>query len=152
MSVTWNGSTITQSRPVLIYHHEVCFISNGQNFIPRETVATLDAPGSHALVCRSETSHRVSWYLTNGSLVNSMGSPAFFQHRTAADTTPSITRLLLYVFLFSPIASASHNGLWTCRLNGDSSGSIAVGLYQRGAGEGLRTFWTFCTFINSTAC
>ncbi len=135
VSVTWNGNTISQSHPVLIYHHEVRVIFNGQNFIPHETVPTLGDAGSRALVCRSETRHRVAWYLTDGVIVNSTGSPDFFQHRTLAEETPSITRLLRYGN--NSVPSASHNGLWTCRLNGDSSGSIPVGLYQRGGGEKL---------------
>ncbi len=139
MSVTWNGTTIDLFRPVLIYHDEV-------RFIPPETVDTLGDPGSLALVCRSESCHRVSWNHIDGSIVTNTSSPAFFQHRTEEEETPSIAGLLRYES--NSVPSASHNGLWTCRLNNNYVGYIPVGLYQRGGGEeGLRTF---CTVISLT--
>ena len=104
MSVTWNGSKI--AGPVLIYHDEIR--------IP------------HDLLCLSSANNGVAWHLTDRTTVHVgllLGS--FYQ-------TISGLRSHLLRFGVSNVSTANHNGLWSCRLNGDAESAIPVGLYQRG--------------------
>ena len=109
MSVTWSGTTV--EGPVLLYHDE----------IPRSV-------GSNGLLCQTSENTGVAWHLTEGTTVRTTG----FTHVGGFYQTISSTRVyLLHSLGFDP-SSANHNGLWSCRLNGDAGSAIPVGLYQRG--------------------
>ena len=106
MSVRWNSTTITG--PVLIYHDEIPL-----------TVATF-----HSLICQS-SNIEVAWHLMDGTTVSATG--VFNQ----ATSSSGMTSLLLHS-RDNDESTANHNGLWSCRLNGDAESAIPVGLYQRG--------------------
>lgn len=97
-------------------------------------MSNLNTPG--ALVCRSGSLYKVSWHLTNNEFANSslftQGNPIFFIGRFLVYTSILLRR----DYYQSPQApDQSHNGLWTCRLEGEVDGAISVGLYQRGGGK-----------------
>ena len=111
VSVEWRGDTISQ--PLLVYHDEITAFNGGGT-----------------LICQSETLMQ-GWHFPNGNSVN-MASPDIggFQQFTARTAT------VLYRNQDMPLtANTSLNGLWSCRLNGDESGAIPVGIYSRGGGE-----------------
>ena len=111
MSVTWSGTTV--NGPVLLYHDE----------IPQRV-------GSNgSLLCQSSENTGVAWHLTDGTTVRT--ATGFTQFGGFYQTISSTRVYLLRSFGFDP-SSANHNGLWTCRQNGDAGSAIPVGLYQRG--------------------
>ena len=117
VSVIWNGSTITG--PVLIYHDE----------IPRNPLLV------NGLLCRSQISIGVAWYLTNETSVRGPSyGDAFYQTKVSAGMTSRLLRIGV-----SNGSTAAHNGLWSCRLSGDAGNAIPVGLYQRG-----REYYSYC--------
>jgi hypothetical protein len=126
VTVIWNGTVVTG--PVLIYQDELVVYDGA---IPPPS--SLDGPGSHTLFCRSTTSAGVAWHLANGTIINPTSSTAFHQRTTGPGVIPSESALVHYVNI--TVSSDSHNGLWTCQLNGTFTGSFPVGVYQRGNGE-----------------
>jgi hypothetical protein len=129
VTVIWNGTVVTG--PVLIYQDEIAVYLN---VIP--PLSSLDGPGSHTLFCRSATSAQVGWHLVGGAIISIVGSPTFHQRRTDPGVIPSESVLVRYASRSE--SSASHNGLWTCQLNRNFSGSFPVGVYQRGGGKTVR--------------
>lgn len=118
VSVSWNGTTI--SGPVLIYQDEIA-VSDANN---------------DTLMCISENHAIAGWYLPTGTIVSlsAYGTNDFRQIRT--EETPSVSRLLLSR---EGIArNDTHtNGLWTCKLNGQTSrcNAVPVGIYGKTGGE-----------------
>ena len=120
--MTWNGTTITG--PVLIYQDEI---------IPddRDNVSPLDG----TLICRHETQAQVGWHFANGQALTSSRTDLHFrQRRTGTSATPSVSRLTNNQ-PEDPLENVIANGLWTCRLDGDSNAAIPVGIYIRGGGK-----------------
>ena len=127
MTVTWRGNNIT-GIPTLIYHDEVEIVE----YSPPPTLSNPNGP--HGLLCNS-TVGPIAWWPGNG-----LTDPPF-------DT--NIPRRLIYQIiprghLMAQIVNDGrdyvggsefpfHNGLFTCRRNGDISTAVPVGLYQRGA-------------------
>ena len=125
MSVTWNGSDITG--PVLIYHDEILVEDTGPFTIG-------DPSRNGSLVCRHSSEAQVGWHTPNGSWVHGpsqLNNFDFKQIRTGDDVTPSMSRLSLNREGIGHNDSFA-NGLWSCRLNGQYSGAISVGIYGRG--------------------
>ena len=125
MTVTWNDTTITG--PVLIYQDEI---------IPdnRDNVQT-DPPLDGTLICRHETQAQVGWHFANGQALSDTSITNHFrQRRTGITATPSVSRLTTNQE-DQPLENVIANGLWTCRLDGDFSSAIPVGIYVRGGGN-----------------
>ena len=123
-----SNTTSTTGQPWLFFHDEMIDVGG----------AVLSNIG-HGLVCRSYTAFTVGWHFTNGDPVprftsGVFGPIPFSQQLTDKKTVPSIARLIRT----SPREPdyTHSNGLFTCRLNGSEDGSISVGLYVRGGGEG----------------
>ena len=115
MSVIRVGTGITS--PVLIYQDEV----------PEEISSN---PRSQSLFCESSGTG-VSWHFPSGSSVDQFSFPSsedFLQLIRPMDTQ-------LLRNSMSALTNTSLNGLWSCRLNGDESGAIPVGIYSRGGGK-----------------
>ena len=124
--MTWNGTTITS--PVLIYQDEILVDPTGVI----STISSLPV-----LVCTSQDQTGVNWHLPGGDLVN-IGLPFSFslsgdfnQFRSTAGTVSGLSRNRTDVVC----TDAATNGLWTCRLNGEASGAVSVGIYARGGGK-----------------
>ena len=125
VTVTWNGTTITG--PVLIYQDEL--IADD-----RDNVET-DPPLNGTLICRHETQAQVGWHFANGQALTSSRTDFHFrQRRTGTSATPSVSRLTTNQ-PDDPLENVIANGLWTCRLDGDSNDAIPVGIYIRGGGK-----------------
>ena len=124
MTVTWNGTTI--SGPVFIYQDELV-----QDF--RTNV--LATPVDGTVICRSESQSVAGWHFTNGLLVSLSSTTSHFRQRRTT-SAPSVSRLTTNI-PDEALTDAVANGLWTCRLNGASSGAIMVGIYARGGGVEL---------------
>ena len=110
VSATFEGVAITE--PVLIYHEEISKrISNS------------------TLVCNGG-----QWYFPNGNTVD--GFDFDRQSQTDFQQVPTDnTNRLIRTSRVSELTNTSLSGLWSCRLNGDESGAILVGIYSRGGGE-----------------
>ena len=122
--MTWNGTTITG--PVLIYQDEI----TSDNRVNVET----DPPLNGTLICRHETLAQVGWHFANAQALSTNPDFHFRQRRTGTTATPSVSRLTTN----RPDQSLENviaNGLWTCRLDGDISNAISVGIYIRGGGN-----------------
>ena len=130
VTATWNGTVITG--PVLIYHDEILADAA---VMPR-VVGDINALG--ALVCTSSMP-RVGWRRTDhvffgdGVLENELS-----QTRTGVTVVPNRARLARANENVDP-STAFQNGLWCCRISGDSAEVMAnlvfVGVYRRGMGE-----------------
>ena len=102
------------TEPRLLYHDEV----------PTSIVM------ADALRCISAGA---SWHYPNGSLVDEfigfMGNNYFQQLMLNADSR-------LQRNIAAPVPTEDDlDGLWTCRLRGNETGAIPVGIYQRGGGK-----------------
>ena len=111
MSVVLAEVPITERR--LLYHDEI------PTSIIRED----------ALRCISAGA---SWHFPNGSLVDEfsglMGN-YFTQRMLSTDSR-------LQRNIAAPVPTEDDlNGLWTCRLRGNETGAIPLGIYQRGRGK-----------------
>ena len=129
VTVTWNGTRITG--PVLIYHDEIT-IDPG----PTYSLGDIAAPG--ALVCTSETTTRASWRRVDHLFFDDVNrgvisTTVLNQIRTAADATPNRGRLSRDNENVNP-SDANQNGLWCCRVSGDTV-FVFAGIYRRGMGE-----------------
>ena len=124
MTVTWNGTNIT-GRPTLIYHDEVTAIY----YRPPPTLRNPNGPGG--LLCNS-TVGPIAWWPGNG-----LTNPPF-------DT--NVPGILIYQIIPSGNLAAQivndgrnvdvsrspyHNGLFTCRRDGNISTAVPVGFYAR---------------------
>ena len=128
VTVTWNGTRITG--PVLIYHDEIT-VDPGPTYSFGDTAA----PG--ALVCTSETAARASWRRADhrffGDVNIAISTTVLNQIRTPASATPNRGRLSQPSENVNP-SDANQNGLWCCRVSGDSA-FVFAGVYRRGMGE-----------------
>ena len=124
VTVTWNGTSITG--PVLIYQDELV--------VDNRASPTATPTRSGTLKCTSQDQQRVGWHLPDGTSICEDGTGDFRQIRIGSGVTPSVSRLSVNREDVSR-DDDSTNGLWTCRLNGESSVSIPVGIYERGGGE-----------------
>ena len=125
MTVTWNGNDIT-NKPTLIYHDEVKAVM----YSPPPTLSNPNGPGG--LLC-SSTVGPISWWPGNG-LIN----PPFDTNRDERFIYQIIPdgNLMAQIVKDGRIVnipgSSFHNGLFTCRRNGDTSTAVPVGFYARG--------------------
>ena len=116
---------------MLIYHDEI-IVDPG----PTYSFGDNAAPG--ALVCTSETTQRASWRRADHLFIGDVTSRPISitnlnQIRTAADATPNRGRLSRDNENVNP-SDASQNGLWCCRVSGNTV-FVFAGVYRRGMGE-----------------
>ena len=124
--MTWNGTNITG--PVLIYQDELV--------VDDRASPTATPTRNGTLTCTSQDQHRVGWHNAGGSSLLEGVTAVLRQIRTGSGVTPSVSRLSVTIEGISD-DDDSNNGLWTCRLNGESGvpTPIPVGIYSRGGGE-----------------
>ena len=111
MSIILATVPITERR--LIYHDEV------PTLLGRDD----------ALRCISAGA---AWHFPNGFLVdeNSDTRDTYFAQRTLS------TESRLLRDIAAPVAIGDDlNGLWTCRVRGNETGAVPLGVYQRGGGK-----------------
>ena len=138
VTVTWRGNNIT-GIPTLIYHDEVETVT----YSSPPTLSHPNGPGG--LLC-SSTVGPISWWPGNG-LINSPGP---------FDTNRD-DRLIYQIIpdgnLMAQIVNDGrtdvdisgtnfHNGLFSCRRNGDTSAAVPVGFYARGGMTGELIIFT----------
>ena len=126
MTVTWNGTDIT-GRPTLIYHDEVVSI----NYSSPPTIVNPNGLGG--LICSSiDTVGPIAWHPGDGSTVifdYNIRERIIYQIIPSGNLTAQIVR----DGRSHDIPRTSyHNGLFTCRWNGDILTAVPVGFYQRG--------------------
>ena len=73
-----------------------------------------------SLFCQSSVDTGVAWHLPNGT--------------TVGNFTPFEVpyQFISFAGMSSLLYNMEYNGLWSCRLSGDTGSAIPVGLYQRG--------------------
>ena len=107
--------TVPITEPRLLYHDEIPTTALEQD----------------ALRCISAGA---SWHFPNGSLVDEFSgtSDIYFQQlMLSADSRLSRN-------IAAPVPTEDDlNGLWTCRLRGNETGAIPLGIYQRGGGNDI---------------
>ena len=109
-AVSVTWNNSTITGPVLIYHDKIGLLS-----------------------CQSSADTEVAWHLPNGTTVGNLTQlGVFFQ----LIIHPGMKFLL---HRDSNVSTANHNGLWSCRLSGDTGSAIPVGLYQRGREYSIAT-------------
>ena len=130
VTVFWQGNDIT-NKPTLIYHEEV------------ETVTYRDPPrlsnpnGTGGLLC-SSTVGDIGWYPGDGRMElfdTNRNERQIYQIIPSGNLTAQIVRDGRNLDISGP-QNNFHNGLFTCRRNGDISTAIPVGFYQRNGGTG----------------
>ena len=129
VTVTWNGTDIT-NQPTLIYHDEVQAVMYDSS----PTLSNPNGPGG--LLCNS-TVTPIAWWAGDGtsSFDTNIRVRQIYQIIPSENLTAQIVRdgrsneMNLSGFSF-------HNGLFTCRSNGDISTAIPVGFYYRNGTTG----------------
>ena len=128
MTVTWRGNNIT-GIPTLIYHDEVETVM----YSPPPTLSNPNGPGG--LLCNS-TVGPISWWPGNGVIDDpgpfdtNVRPRIIYQIIPSGDLMAQIVRDGRDTGLIATISF--HNGLFTCRRNGDISTAVPVGFYSRG--------------------
>ena len=122
MTVTWNGTDIT-GIPTLIYYDEVKVVM----YSPPPTLSNPNGPGG--LLCNS-TSPSIAWWIRNGSTTIEFATNKSM--RIFYQIIPSGNLMAQFVRDGSNLTSNGHDGLLTCRQNGDISTAVPVGFYTRG--------------------
>ena len=127
VTITWRGNNIT-GIPTLIYHDEVETVM----YSPPPTLSNPNGPGG--LLCNS-TVGPIAWHPGNGSttVFDANIKRAIYQIIPSGDLMAQIVNDGRNIDL-SPYPY--HNGLFTCRRDGDISTAIPVGFYDRGGNEG----------------
>ena len=122
MTVTWRGNNIT-GIPTLIYHDEVETVI----YSPPPTLSNPNGP--RGLLCNSTVGH-VAWYPGNGVMTVfdiNVGPRVIYQIGPNGNLTAQIVR----DGRDHATTTSYHNGLFTCRRNGNISTAIPVGFYYR---------------------
>ena len=139
MTVTWNGTDIT-NKPTLIYHDEVETVM----YSPPPTLSNPNGPGG--LLC-SSTVGSIAWWPGNGA-INLYGpfdtnrrDRLIYQIIPNGNLTAQIVKDGRNVDISD---SSFHNGLFSCRRNGDTSTAVPVGFYARGGMTGE----LICLYLN----
>ena len=120
--VTWNGTRITG--PILIFQDEIQVI----NSTSLHDINSSNQPG--ALVCGSQSSSVVAWYMSDGTRVPDFPAEAFFQQTRETINGSSLAQLSRGVNSERNISDL-FSGLWMCKVNGSSYGEVVVAIYQR---------------------
>ena len=128
VTVTWRGNNIT-GIPTLIYHDEV------ETFMYSPPPTLINPNGSGGLLC-SSTVGPIAWHPGDGRM---QPFDTNINGRQIYQTIPSGNLVAQIVNdgrsnEVDLTGSNYHNGLFTCRRNGDISTAIPVGLYYRRGG------------------
>ena len=125
VTVTWRGNNIT-GIPTLIYHDEVETVI----YTNPPTLSNPNGPGG--LLCNS-TVGPIAWWAGNGltdyEFDTNRHERIIYQIIPSGNLTAQIVRDGRNADVSH---SSYHNGLFTCRRNGDISTAVPVGFYQRG--------------------
>ena len=122
VTVTWRGNNIT-GIPTLIYHDEVETVM----YSPPPTLSNPNGPGG--LLC-SSTIGPVAWSAGDGTsrFDTNIRQRIIYQIIPNGNRTAQIVR----DGRNDDVSNSNfHNGLFTCRQNGDISSAVPVGFYQR---------------------
>ena len=130
MTVTWRGNNIT-GIPTLIYHDEVETVM----YSPPPTLSNPNGP--RGLLCNS-TVGPIAWLAGNGTSYfdTNIRPRIIYQIIPNGNFTAQIVRDGRNKDISG---SDFHNGLFTCRRNGDISTAVPVGFYQRDGRRGELT-------------
>ena len=125
MIVTWRGNDIT-NKPTLIYHDEVQIVQ----YSPPPELVNPSGPGG--LLCTSSTLSPVAWWAGDGkSLFDSnRDERKIYQIIPNGNLTAQVVRDGRNSTSIK--RTTFHNGLFSCRQNGDISTAVPVGFYGRG--------------------
>ena len=137
VTVTWNGTDIT-NKPTLIYHDEVTTVM----YSPPPTLSNPNGPGG--LLCNS-TVGPISWWPGNGLINSPVPFDTNRKERLIYQIIPdgNLRAQIVKDGRSGDISGSNfHNGLFSCRRNGDTSTAVPVGFYARGGmtGELTRLF------------
>ena len=129
VTVTWNGTIITDVYQVLIYHDELLTTDTVVSLVTMSNLGnTVSSAG--VLLCVSDDHRQVDWYNAGGSIVPEASSGDHFrQYRAMNQLGQSTSYLTLGVEIVNSM-NASINGVWTCRISGFPISNIAI--YSRG--------------------
>ena len=125
MTVFWRGNDIT-NKPTLIYHDEVQFV------MYRDPPTLVNPNDTGGLLC-SSTVGPIAWYPGNGAATV---FDANRRDRIIYQIIPNGNLIAQIVHdgrnndISGPLFDY-HNGLFTCRRNGDISTAVSVGFYHR---------------------
>ena len=131
MTVTWRGNNIT-GIPTLIYHDEVETVM----YSPPPTLSNPNGPGG--LLCNS-TAGSIAWWPGNGAMTvfdTNRDKRIIYQIIPSGNLTAQIVRDGRTQDISGSPQFDFHNGLFTCRRNGDISTAVPVGFYQRNGTTG----------------
>ena len=132
MTVTWRGNNIT-GIPTLIYHDEVETVM----YSPPPTLSNPNGP--RGLLC-SSTVGPIAWYpgngLTNPPFDTNRRERVIYQIITSGNLMAQMVRDGRNDDISRRPKFDFHNGLFTCRRNGDISTAVPVGFYYRGGATG----------------
>ena len=123
VTVTWNGIDIT-GRPTLIYHNEVTAIYY------RAPPTLVDPNGPRGLLCNS-TVGPIAWWPGNGLnrlFDTNINNRFIYQIIPSGNLMAQIVNDGRNVDVSE---SSYHNGLFTCRRDGNISTAVPVGFYAR---------------------
>ena len=142
MTVFWQGKDIT-NKPTLIYYDDLQTV--------RPPVPMLVNPdGNGGLLCNS-TVGRIAWHPGDGSTnafdINQLERFLYQIIPTGSTTMAQMVTDGRSANDVDVSDSSFHNGLFTCRRNGDISTAVPVGLYQRSGRRGELTQQDLCSDI-----
>ena len=131
VTVFWRGNDIT-NKPTLIYHDEV-------ETVMYSSPTLVNPNGPRGLLCNS-TVGPIAWWpgngLTNRLFDTNRDKRIIYQIIPSGNLTAQIVRDGRTQDISGSPQFDFHNGLFTCRRNGDISTAVPVGFYQRNGTTG----------------
>ena len=124
VTVTWRGNDIT-NKPTLIYHDDVETV----NPVPSPP-ALVNPNSTGGLVCSSTGGPNIAWWPGYGRMqtFDTNVMRVIYQIIPSGNLTAQIVNDGREEYLYSHY----HNGLFTCRRNGDITTAVPVGFYNSG--------------------
>ena len=131
MTVFWRGNDIT-NKPTLIYHDEV------EPILYSPPPRLVNPNGTRGPLC-SSTVGPIAWYPGNGAMIGfakNRRERVIYQIIPNGNLTAQIVRDGRVDDISGSPTFDYHNGLFTCRRNGDISTAVPVGFYMRNGQTG----------------